>query len=135
MFFETKACASERPLGGLRRHFAHYLHIVDTLETAKAFGVRIRPQINNGMLEADVNFDPYHATDFKALIDAWLPLTFGVNCLNRSMGQPDLYPFVLSVPVIDKLRYVHALVHDERDAAAAGAALSPSPSSHAPSLT
>jgi hypothetical protein len=62
------------------------------------------------MFKADVNFDPYHATSFKALIDAWLPLTFAVNCLNRAMGQPDLYPFVLSVPAIDKLRYVHALV-------------------------
>jgi hypothetical protein len=30
--------------------FAHYLHIVDTLETANAFGIRIRPKIHNGML-------------------------------------------------------------------------------------
>ena len=47
----------------------------------------------------------------RALIDAWLPLTFAVNSLNRSMGQPDLYPFVLSPPAIDKLGFVHEVVH------------------------
>jgi hypothetical protein len=39
------------------------------------------------------------------------PLTFAVNSLNRSMGQPDLYPFVLSQGVIAKLGYIHALAH------------------------
>ncbi len=43
------------------------------------------------------------------LVDAWLPLTFALNSLNRSMGQPDLYPFVLAPPVIEKLGFVHAL--------------------------
>ena len=28
-----------------------------------------------------------------SLVRAWLPLTAAVNSLNRSMGQPDLYPF------------------------------------------
>jgi len=45
------------------------------------------------------------------LIDAWLPLTFTVNSLNRSMGQPDLYPFVLAPGAIAKLGFIHALVH------------------------
>jgi hypothetical protein len=130
----VSAYATMHPWEDFAETFAHYLHIVDTLETAKAFGVRIRPQINNGMLQADVNFDPYQATGFKAIIDAWLPLTFALNCLNRSMGQPDLYPFVLPAPVIDKLRYVRALVHDELDTAGAGEALIPSSTSHAPSL-
>jgi hypothetical protein len=121
----VSAYATMHPWEDFAETFAHYLHIVDTLETAKAFGVRIRPQINNGTLEADVNFDPYRAASFRALINAWLPLTFAVNYLNRSMGQPDLYPFILSAPAIDKLRYIHALVHNEFDTAAAGAVLSP----------
>jgi hypothetical protein len=37
------------------------------------------------------------------LIDAWLPLTFAVNSINRSTGLHDLYPFVLSPPAIAKL--------------------------------
>ena len=45
------------------------------------------------------------------IIDAWLPLTFAVNSLNRAMGNQDLYPFVLSPMVIEKLTFVHEIVH------------------------
>jgi hypothetical protein len=34
-----------------------------------------------------------------------------INSINRSMGQPDLYPFVLSPQVIEKLGFIHELVH------------------------
>ena len=47
----------------------------------------------------------------QQLIDAWLPITFTVNGLNRSMGQPDLYPFVLAPRTIAKLGFIHALTH------------------------
>jgi hypothetical protein len=45
------------------------------------------------------------------ILNTWLPLTFAVNSINRSMGQPDLYPFVLSPPVISKLAFLHELIH------------------------
>jgi hypothetical protein len=108
----VSAYASAHPWEDFAETFAHYLHIVDTLETANAFGIRIRPKIDNGMLEANVDFDSYQASGIEALINAWLPLTFAVNSVNRSMGQPDLYPFILSPAVIAKLGYVDALVHD-----------------------
>jgi len=44
------------------------------------------------------------------VIDHWLPLTYAVNSLNRSMGQPDLYPFVLAPAVLSKLGFVHEAV-------------------------
>ena len=47
----------------------------------------------------------------EQLIDAWLPIEFATNSLNRSMGQTDLYPFVLSPKVIEKLAFMHALTH------------------------
>ncbi len=40
----------------------------------------------------------------------WLPLTKGLNQINRSMGRRDLYPFVLAGPVIAKLAFVADLV-------------------------
>ena len=40
-----------------------------------------------------------------------MPLTVTLNNVNRSMGQPDLYPFVLSQPVMEKLDFIHALIH------------------------
>ena len=51
------------------------------------------------------------APRWTGIIDAWLPLTFAVNSINRSMGQPDLYPFVLPPPVIGKLTFIHDLIH------------------------
>jgi hypothetical protein len=101
-----------RTLVGHFRHeiAAHYLHMVDTLETASVFGMRVRPRPrNNTDLSATIDFDP-HDVNLHQLIDAWLPLTFAFNSINRSMGLPDLYPLVLSPPVIVKLTYIYELI-------------------------
>ena len=105
------AYASSHPWEDFAETWAHYLHIVDTLDTARAFGLRIRPETEDSKLRASIDFDPYAETAAEMLIEAWLPLTFAVNSLNRSMGQPDLYPFVLPPPVIAKLRCIALLVH------------------------
>ncbi len=85
--------------------FAHYVHMVDGLETAAAFGAAI------GTGEAVA--DPYHADDPQRLVTAWVPTTVAINAINRSMGQPDLYPFVLSPAVSEKLAFIHAMIHRE----------------------
>ena len=43
-----------------------------------------------------------------------MPLTYVLNSLNRGMGLPDLYPFVLSPTVMAKLRFVHEVVQGFR---------------------
>ena len=48
------------------------------------------------------------------IIDSWLPLTFAVNSINRSMGIADLYPFVLAPAVIVKLSFIHDRIHAGR---------------------
>ena len=84
--------------------FAHYLHIADTLQTALAYGVRVEgPPGLAKPAEAG-------AGEFASLMAAWLPLTYALNALNRSMGAEDLYPFVLTPPVIEKLEFVHQAV-------------------------
>ncbi|HEY1857317.1 zinc-binding metallopeptidase family protein [Acidocella sp.] len=105
------AYAAVHPWEDFAETWAHYLHIVDTLETASAFGLRIHPTATKSrVLHADIDFDPHHAADAQSLIEAWLPLTFAVNSLNRSMGLADLYPFVLSPAVIEKLQFIHMTV-------------------------
>ena len=85
--------ASSHPWEDFAETWAHYFHMVDTLETAFAFGLRLRPKVAKGAdLSAAIDFDPY-ISEMDRIIDAWLPLTFAANSLNRSMGQPDLYPF------------------------------------------
>jgi hypothetical protein len=85
---------------------------VDTLETASAFGLEVKPRVDNGQaLTARANFDPYEANGIEPIINAWLPFTFAMNSINRAMGNRDLYPFVLSPAVIQKLGFIHDLVH------------------------
>ena len=111
----VSAYAASHPWEDWAETFAHYLHIVDTLETSEHFGVRIERRLPDGTLHrSDPDFDPYTIDDFAPIIDNWLPLTFALNSLSRSMGQPDMYPFVLSAPVIDKLGYVHHVVRESR---------------------
>jgi hypothetical protein len=108
----VSAYAGAHPWEDFAETWAHYLHIVDTLETASAFGLRVRPQIESKPeLSMTIDFEPHRERDLNRLIEAWLPLTFAVNSLNRSMGQPDLYPFVLPPAVINKLSFIHERIH------------------------
>lgn len=105
------AYAAMHPWEDFAETWAHYLHIVDTLETAGAFGLSTRPGLTQGEeLDTSVDFDPYRSPGMQQLTESWLPLTIAVNSLNRAMGQPDLYPFVLSAPALEKLTFVHTLV-------------------------
>lgn len=107
------AYASAHPWEDFAETWAHYLHMVDTLETARAFRLSIRPRVKqNEPMSTVIDFDPYEA-DLDRLIESWLPLVFAVNSLNRSMGSADLYPFVLTPNVIAKLDFVHNLIHSK----------------------
>jgi hypothetical protein len=107
----VSAYASSHPWEDFAETWAHYFHMVDTLETANAFGLTVRPKLAKpDRLSTAIDFDP-HQADMARLIDAWLPLTFAANSLNRSMGLPDLYPFVLTPAVIVKLAFVHERIH------------------------
>ncbi len=104
--------ASAHPWEDFAESWAHYLHIIDTLDTAAAFGIEVHPGVEAG-LAAAIAGDPYGDGPFEPLIEQWLPLTFALNSLNRSIGQNDAYPFVLSGPVVAKLAFIHRLVHGQ----------------------
>ncbi len=96
--------ATMHPAEDWAETFAHYLHIRDTLDTAAAF-----------------SFAPAAATferkvlgpsGFDQIIDMWLPLSWALNMMNRSMGKQDLYPFVLPPAVLDKMRFIHTVVEE-----------------------
>jgi hypothetical protein len=109
----VSAYASMHPWEDWAESWAHYLHMVDTLGTARSYGLALqpepagRPSAGKGLkLSArKLDFD-----DFDDLMAGWPPLTVAMNSLNRSMGLPDLYPFVLSERAQRKLRFVHDVV-------------------------
>jgi hypothetical protein len=109
--------ATSHPWEDFAESWAHYLHIVDTLETAVAFGLHIHPKVSKDEnMHSDIAFSPYRAESVEQLMAAWLPLTLTMNNLNRSMGEKDLYPFVLSNAVIQKLHFIHELIASARAA-------------------
>lgn len=93
------AYATAHPWEDFAETWAHWMHLVDGLETACAFG-----------LAPALATDPYHARDIAPLVEAWVPVTVAVNAMNRGMGQPDLYPFVLSQPVLNKMAFINRLI-------------------------
>ncbi|UTF61054.1 putative zinc-binding metallopeptidase [Gilvimarinus sp. DA14] len=87
--------AQSHPMEDWAETWAHYLHIVDTLETARSFG----------LLKGEIDFN-----SMDSLLAHWLELSVSLNALNRSMGLGDAYPFVITPAISDKLRLVHRIV-------------------------
>ena len=107
------AYASSHPSEDFAECWAHLFHIVDTLETTRSFGLSIEP-LSHHALEVEVDFDPYRAENAQQLMDAWVPISLALNSFQRSMGERDIYPFVLSPPVIAKLDFINRLIADAR---------------------
>ncbi len=118
--------ATAHPWEDFAETWAHYLHIVDTLELAGAFGLTLAPAVDQaGEFNVAYGLDPYTTTDIKDLIAVWLPVSTALNSLNRAMGKDELYPFILSPGVVAKLGYMHQLVAES--VAAAPAVAPPAP--------
>ncbi|PXW92768.1 hypothetical protein C7444_12319 [Sphaerotilus hippei] len=105
----VSAYASSHPWEDWAETWAHYLHITDGLDTALSFG------LDAGDVRLDLTPFPASALDtadpaFLQLINAWVELSGVLNEVARSLGQPDLYPFVLGVPAVRKLHLVHRVV-------------------------
>ncbi len=108
--------ATMHPWEDWAESWAHYLHIVDTLDTAYSYGLTIRPLLapEHPVQSGKVDFDPFTQTDFQAIIRNWFPLSLMINSLNRSMGARDAYPFVITPMVQKKLRFVHEVIHGRK---------------------
>jgi hypothetical protein len=123
------AYATSHPWEDFAETWAHYLHIMDTLETANAFGLGVKPTIANAeALQVDIAIDPYRTAHMDEILDQWMPLVYAMNSLNRSMGLSDLYPFIISEPVREKLGFIHAMLQDQP----AADALAPPPEAQPP---
>lgn len=110
----VSAYATAHPWEDWAETFAHYLHISDTLQTAGAYGVVVtgpdQSLADGGALVAVPSEHAREHEPIDDLVSTWLPLSYALNAVNRSMGKGDLYPFVLTRSVIDKLGLVHRAV-------------------------
>ncbi len=101
--------ATMHPYEDWAETWAHYMHMVDTLDTAAACGLVLEPDHPTEPSMAAESADA-DARSFSEMIERWFPLTYAMNNLSRSMGTRDSYPFILTPPVIDKLRFVHRVI-------------------------
>lgn len=131
----VSAYASSHPWEDWAETFAHYLHLVDTLDTARGFGLDgnqvelnyerwqvadLAPQAAQDGAPTGSGLLPADAPAFIALVNEWMELTSVLNELSRSMGLPDFYPFVLSRPALGRLYFVHRVVQAQRAVAPRG---------------
>jgi hypothetical protein len=111
----VSAYASSHPWEDWAETWAHYLHIVDTIETAAGFGLTLKPRHPAAdSMTADPKKAAKEEAGFEVILNNWFPLTYALNSLNRGMGLLDLYPFVLSDAAIGKLRFVHEVIEASR---------------------
>ncbi|MDB5941116.1 MAG: hypothetical protein JWQ13_682 [Ramlibacter sp.] len=106
----VSAYATAHPWEDWAETWAHYLHMVDLLETAASYNTRL--VVPGPEEDYDEVSNPFETgpTDFDHLVEQWVPLTLLLNSLNRSLGQDDAYPFALSPAALDKLRFIHDLI-------------------------
>lgn len=109
------AYATSHPWEDWAETWAHYLHMVDLLETAASYSTCITvPDSPNTGTQVIQNPLGAEALDFAIMQAQWVPLTLLHNSLNRSLGHEDAYPFAISAPAWDKLRFVHEVVQSHR---------------------
>ena len=107
----VSAYATCHPWEDWAETWAHYLHMIDLLETAAAYNTRMTvPGEGEEDIEEVANPFAARKPGFNALVNDWVPITLLVNSLNRSLGQDDAYPFALSEGALRKLRYVHEVI-------------------------
>ena len=105
--------ATSHPWEDFAETWAHYIHMTDGLETALSFGLKVDTRyLTADGRQVHSNDDPYHASSAGELVERWIPVSIALNSINRSMGQHDVYPFVLSPAITEKLEFIHRLVHE-----------------------
>jgi hypothetical protein len=112
--------ASMHPWEDFAETWAHYIHIVDTLETASASALALGARAVASPLPLDRD------RPFRAVLADWAPLTVCLNQLNRSMGMRDAYPFAITDRVAEKLAFVHDLCRRATSASVGPQAAQPS---------
>lgn len=85
------AYAAAHPAEDWAECWAHYLHIRAALEAAEAMGLQT--------MGPEVAWQP-----------AFVELAVAMNEVARSLGLPDLYPFVITPTIAGKLEFVHAAI-------------------------
>jgi hypothetical protein len=104
------AYASSHPWEDWAETWAHYLHMVDGLETAAAWGARLDHALPSAPSLTVRKLDLNAPSILSCVVEQWLPVSQFINAMDRSLGAHDSYPFIVVPPVIEKLDFIHRVV-------------------------
>ncbi|QKJ18093.1 zinc-binding metallopeptidase family protein [Microbacterium hominis] len=90
--------ATMHPHEDFAETWAHLMHILDTVDSAVAYGLVDAAAVGAASTIRDL------------VVEVWMPLSTALNAVNRSMGKDDLYPFAIPAPVLDKLEFAASLL-------------------------
>lgn len=107
--------AASHPWEDWAETWAHYLQIVDGLETCESLGIQVQhlalPLVmlpgEAGTLPPMLPQEGLVDGEFLAWLQRWMCLSTVLNEISHSLGESALYPFVISVRVAQKLRLAH----------------------------
>jgi hypothetical protein len=107
--------AASHPWEDWAETWAHYLQIMDGLETCESMGIQVKhlalPLLmlpgEAGTLPAMLPQNGITDGEFLAWLQRWMCLSTVLNEISHSIGEAPLYPFVISVRVAQKLRLAH----------------------------
>ena len=104
----VSAYASAHPWEDWAETCAHYLLVLDAVQTASVWGLSLA----GGPTEAapDTVDLTRHAPVSELVVQQWLPVAQFLNAMNRSIGLPDSYPYQLPPDVVTKMAGVHELL-------------------------
>lgn len=114
----VSAYAASHPWEDWAETWAHCLHMHDTLETADqaALSTRIAgPKFDAAEFVGIAGATQTNAVDYALRMKRWVGMVMLANELSRSMGQPDVYPFALTLPVLKKLFFIDRVIRASVD--------------------
>ena len=112
------AYASAHPWEDWAETWAHYLHMIDGIETSRSFGLNseavpipFTPFPKESVtLPSQLTWPAGEKEEFLELLHSWAKLAPAINEVVASLGHPTFYPFVFSESIIRKFFFVHHMV-------------------------
>lgn len=103
--------ATMHPWEDFAECFAHYLHIADTMDTAREAGMVLKADRVRFTAPGDVApLESYADVPVEQMLSDWHWMSMFFNRVNTAMGKDALYPFDIPPAVVTKLGFVHKVI-------------------------
>ena len=98
------AYATAHPHEDWAETVAHLLHMVDFTDSFVSAGLSMK-----GVPEG---YQPYAETDADTLLTIAAEVAIAINDINRALDNSDLYPFILTPKIREKITFAHRWISD-----------------------